>query len=51
MLRYSYTKIIPDVEEREAINRIVILLQKMCDADMGTSELLCFGYHVKARKQ
>jgi len=38
------------LRDRLAIKQVLILLQKMQDSDTGSSELLCFGYHIKAKK-
>lgn len=37
--------------ETTAINKLKRLLQNLSDADSNSSELLCFGYHVIARKK
>lgn len=37
--------------EKNAINLLKGKLQKLTDSDNGSSELLCFGYHVLARKK
>lgn len=37
--------------EKEAINTLKGTLQKLTDKETGSSELLCFGYHVIARKK
>ena len=37
--------------EKEAISTVLKLLKRMSDEDKGSSELLCFGYHIKAQKK
>jgi len=44
--KYSATNV--SYEERQAIQTIITMLQRMNDTDTGSSELLCFGYHIKA---
>jgi ubiquinone/menaquinone biosynthesis C-methylase UbiE len=36
--------------ERFGLKRFLAFLQRCTEADVGSSELLCFGYHVRARK-
>lgn len=48
---YKYAGINISQKEKEAINVIKGTLQKLTDNDKGSSELLCFGYHVLARKR
>lgn len=45
---YSTTKL--KWKDRLIIRQMLGLLQKMRDSDTGSSDLLCYGYHVKARK-
>ncbi|WP_369769538.1 class I SAM-dependent methyltransferase [Flavobacterium sp. WC2416] len=47
--QYSNRKLIKT--EKNAINKLQRLLQNLSDADSNSSELLCFGYHVLARKK
>ena len=37
--------------ELQAINTVIHILEKMSKTDKGSSEMLCFGYQVKARKR
>jgi tRNA splicing ligase len=37
--------------QTKTINKLKRLLQNLSDADSNSSELLCFGYHVIARKK
>ncbi|MEN6568072.1 MAG: methyltransferase domain-containing protein [Veillonellales bacterium] len=39
------------VEDQWAVSRILEQLQKMSTSDLGSAELLCFGYHVLAEKE
>lgn len=36
--------------DRQARRRLIDFLQKATDSDQGSSELMCFGYHVHAKK-
>ncbi len=47
--RYSQKK--PGLLERLSIFVILRMLQRFSMADNGSSELLCFGYHILARKK
>jgi ubiquinone/menaquinone biosynthesis C-methylase UbiE len=47
----EYSKIILNEKEVNSINNINLLLQKLSDNDSNSSELLCHGYHVLARKK
>lgn len=37
--------------ERYGLNKLLGFLQRCTGADTGSSELLCFGYHVRARRR
>ncbi len=37
--------------DRAALNRLLQMLQRFSQDDKGSSELLCFGFHVLARKE
>ncbi len=45
-----YTADSPDAAEQNAVNTVLNMLGRMSAEDAGSHELLCFGYHVAARK-
>ena len=45
-----YTDTLPNFIERLALRFVLRLLQRLSERDKGSEELLCFGYHVLARK-
>jgi ubiquinone/menaquinone biosynthesis C-methylase UbiE len=47
----SYSHIVLNSIQKNAIYEVLMLLNDMHKSDKGSSELLCFGYHVKARKR
>lgn len=47
----KYSNINIDQKELKNIGQLNILLQKLSDRDSNSSELLCFGFHVLARKK
>lgn len=47
----QYSKVIINEKEGNSINNIKLLLQKLSDNDSNSSELLCHGSHVLARKK
>jgi ubiquinone/menaquinone biosynthesis C-methylase UbiE len=47
--QYSNRKL--NKTENHTINKLKVLLQNLSDTDSNSSELLCFGYHVIARKK
>ena len=47
--KYSSTDI--SSKNKKEIYKLNSLLQRLSDKDTGSSELLCFGYHVLARKK
>lgn len=47
----QYSNYQVDNKELENIQQLKILLQKLSDNDSNSSELLCFGFHVLARKR
>lgn len=47
----KYSKKILDKSETDSIRQLKILLQNLSDNDSNSSELLCFGYHILARKK
>lgn len=40
----------PNVFERYAIRFILIMLERLSKKDLGSEEILCFGYHILAKK-
>lgn len=46
-----YSKHILNKSETDTVKKLKNLLQKLSDNDSNSSELLCFGYHVLARKK
>lgn len=50
LIAEKYTSIRLSWVERKLLKRNLKILQKLSDQDKGSSELLCFGIHVLARK-
>jgi len=46
-----YSNVDINQKELENISQLKVLLQKLTDKDSNSSELLCFGFHVLARKK
>ena len=46
----QYAQIPISDNEKDSIQTVVDLLEKMSVVDSGSADLLCFGYHVKAKK-
>jgi ubiquinone/menaquinone biosynthesis C-methylase UbiE len=46
----EYTGIQATLQEREQLNGVLALLNRMAQADKGSEQVLCYGLHVKARK-
>lgn len=47
----KYSKKELSKQEVDTISHLKVILQKLSDNDTNSSELLCFGYHVLARKK
>ena len=47
----KYSNININKKESKTISQLKLLLQKLSDNDSNSSELLCFGYHIRARKK
>ncbi|WP_304198908.1 bifunctional 2-polyprenyl-6-hydroxyphenol methylase/3-demethylubiquinol 3-O-methyltransferase UbiG [Flavobacterium alvei] len=47
----QYSNVDINQKELENISQLKVLLQKLTDKDSNSSELLCFGFHVLARKK
>ncbi|MES2796049.1 MAG: class I SAM-dependent methyltransferase [Bacteroidota bacterium] len=47
----KHSKKILDKSETDSIRQLKILLQNLSDNDSNSSELLCFGFHILARKK
>lgn len=47
----KYCNVDVSQKELENIRQLKVLLQKLTDKDSNSSELLCFGFHVLARKK
>ncbi|MDO1451022.1 methyltransferase domain-containing protein [Rhodocytophaga aerolata] len=47
----KYAKVKLNYEEKIYINSLMLMLDKLSKADTNSSELLCYGYHVLARKR
>lgn len=47
----KYSEKVLDKKEVDAIRQLKVLLQNLSNNDSNSSELLCFGYHVLARKK
>lgn len=47
----KYCNIDIEAEDLAKINGVLPLLQELSDKDTSSNELLCFGYHVKAKKR
>ena len=47
----NYTNYKPNIKEQKAINTVLNMLEKMNKTDEKSSELLTFGYHIKAIKK
>lgn len=45
-----YAQDAPDEEELRAVHTVLAALQRFSTKDAGSKELLCFGYHVLARR-
>lgn len=47
----QYSDVIVSKKEKEAVKYVIKMLERMNNSDKNSSELLCFGYHVKAVKK
>lgn len=47
----KYSEKVLDKSEADTIRQLKALLQNLSDNDSNSSELLCFGYHILARKK
>jgi ubiquinone/menaquinone biosynthesis C-methylase UbiE len=47
----KYSGVNLDAKEYKAIDDVLKLLRKSTDADTNSAEMLCFGYHILARKK
>lgn len=51
LMAEKYSKKLLDKSEVDNLRQLKIILQNLSDNDSNSSELLCFGYHVLARKK